>query len=51
MKKYRNKQTGEIIEGVFVKFFNKGYKLIPNVGVPLVFLTKRHFKRQYEEVK
>jgi len=48
IKFYRNKETGEIVEGVFVKWFNKSYKFIPNSGVPLIFLTKRHFKSCYE---
>ena len=50
-KKYKNKETGNIVEGVFIKWFSKGYKFIPNVGIPLIFLTKRHFKLQFEELK
>ena len=47
-KKYKNRETGEIVEGILIKWFNEAYKFIPNVGIPLIFLTKRHFKSQYE---
>jgi len=51
LKKYRNKQTGEIVEGIFTKWFGKSYKFIPDVGLTLVFLTRRHFKSCYELIK
>ena len=51
MNLYRNKETNEIVEGVFIKWFNKAYKFIPNTGIPLVFLSKSHFKSQYELLK
>ena len=51
VSKYRNKESGEIVEGVFIKWSSKAYKFIPNVGLPLILLTKRHFKSCYELIK
>lgn len=50
-KQYRNKQTGEIVEGVFKPHFMWGFKwVLETKKEQHLFLTKRHFKHQYEPV-
>ncbi len=52
MKKYLEKNTGNIIEGELIKWFNGTYKFLrKGHGNSMIYLTKRHFKAEFKEME
>ena len=51
MKKYLEKNTGNIIEGELIKWVYGSYKFLrKGYGNSMIYLTKRHFKSEFTEV-
>ena len=49
-KEYRNKETGEIVEGELLKHMQHYLFQHGEFNHAIIYLTKRHFQNEWEEV-